>query len=622
MPFEQTRLDRPINGRAGTFDRYFYRNDEDSLAQIRTPRYFSASRFLDNEPENWIGAIIDVIGSDGYSLLQVDSAGTGVIAIGGSGGFRLGPVQNTFADSAARDTYFSANPENLARYDADELLLILVGTGSSAEYQQRVNNAWQSANSVLQGPQGLDGDAASLANVTVGHVPYKDSNNTLADSGAQVLSDGTLLAPGNFNVEGQTILFGDLLEMSENNSLISLFNRQFANTTFRLIDARNRRTTASERPRQLAAVAAERFFELQPGFSQTLTANPLIFSYTAALDGTDPTRGLQTNDLQLKANAAMTNVRVRVRYGNAPNTPIKYLPSKAAWEAGTGGMTWTPDGNNDIPALDLGNSDFIVFEGDQIEVEVRADNMAMLGELNVQGNAQFPYLAGDVQDTVFMDLAYLSDINQPPVAMPRISSFAIAGQPTSVAPGTTITGSKTFTYAVENPQLVQGQMELVQGSDVLSGSVSPTGTMVTVTVNDATLMAGQAAHFTLRGTSTSGQTFSRDVTIRAAQPHEFAYYGIRSTNDFATTDLANLTSTDVTTNNSFEVSGAFANSAWVGILMPADMDLDDIRFFGQPVTSSFTRTENARTISGQAYVLYTLQNGSGVDGQASYLVEL
>jgi len=630
MPFEQTRLDKPINGRNGTFDRYFYRSADDTLAQIRTSGYFSASRFLENEPENWIGGLIDVVGNDGYALLQVDDDGVSVTDIGGGAGGRVVfvPDDSPFADNAARDVWANANLNDIHN-SATQVTRLVVGTSlfewgginnpTAQQYTDQAASMWLLLSMDL--PQADRDLLDSITNLDSGSVPYFNGTE-FQESGAQILADNTMLAPEGFGVESGSIAFGDIAVVSESNSLLSITNAQFNadGLQFDLIDARSRETTPSERPRQFFLTEGQGDgnngnagdatpnvpFVIQNVNTQQLTANPLTFSYTVPFTA-------RTNDLRIQTFAAMTNVRIRVRYTDGNQTVLKYFPTKASWLSGEDGINWDLGANT----ITLNENKFVQQQGDNLTVDVAADNMAMLGDTN-----GFPFLSGLIQRGEFRELAYMTDVNPAPVAQPRILSLNIAGQPTSVAPGTTLTGSKTFSYVIENPQLVQGQMELVQGSAVLSSAVSPTATMITVTINDATLMAGQAAHFTLRGTSTSGQPFSRDITIRAAQPHEFAYYGIRSTNDFATTDLTNLTSVDVTTNDSFEVSGAFANNAFVGILMPADMDLDDIRFFGQPVTSSFTRTENARTISGQAYVLYILQNTGGIAGQASYLVEL
>ncbi|MCP4651497.1 MAG: hypothetical protein GY853_15645, partial [PVC group bacterium] len=85
--------------------------------------------------------------------------------LGGSGGssFQLfiqsNGSQGVYADAAARNTYFAANPSELTRLDNDQFLIIkLLDDGSSAvAYQQYVNPAWLDVTSLIQGVTGPAG---------------------------------------------------------------------------------------------------------------------------------------------------------------------------------------------------------------------------------------------------------------------------------------------------------------------------------------------------------------------------------------------------------------------------------------------------------------------------------
>lgn len=225
-------------------------------------------------------------------------------------------------------------------------------------------------------------------------------------------------------------------------------------------------------------------------------------------------------------------------------------------------------------------------------------------------------------DITAEDITNIRNLRNTPDPQPSINSFSIDSQSTTVAAGTTLSGTVTFNYVVHNSNLVQGTLTLAQDGTNLSTTVSPTGTTLSQAITEVTLAAGQSTTFTLSGTSTTGRAFSRSFTVRAAQPHELAYWGIRATNDFATTDLTNLTSEDITMENEFDMTGAFADQAFLGLLVPADMDILEIRTLGFPVRDEFTRTTSARTISSQDYILYTLQNTGGVAGSAAYTVEV
>jgi len=89
--------------------------------------------------------------------------------IGGSGsGFQLFTQANNdpgiYADAAARDVYFGANPSDLARADNNEFLIIKLIDNGSAEiaYQQRQSSIWVDVTSLIQGEDGLDGPPGDI----------------------------------------------------------------------------------------------------------------------------------------------------------------------------------------------------------------------------------------------------------------------------------------------------------------------------------------------------------------------------------------------------------------------------------------------------------------------------
>lgn len=88
----------------------------------------------------------------------------GIVGGGGGGaGFQLFTQSNgasgVYADAAARDVYFGANPTELLRLDANEFLIIKLlddGAGDVA-YQQRAGGNWLDVTSVVQGETGAAG---------------------------------------------------------------------------------------------------------------------------------------------------------------------------------------------------------------------------------------------------------------------------------------------------------------------------------------------------------------------------------------------------------------------------------------------------------------------------------
>jgi hypothetical protein len=131
--------------------------------------------------------------------------------------------------------------------------------------------------------------------------------------------------------------------------------------------------------------------------------------------------------------------------------------------------------------------------------------------------------------------------------------------------------------------------------------------------------------FQIRGTTSGGQTImSNTLTtqIRTTQPDELAYYAIRATNDFATVDLANLTSVDVQQpGSSYEISVNFPATEILGILEPADRPITRIteKTLGIPILDTFQRTNSARTINGQLYNLL-MQTNNGRTAPIDYEV--
>ena len=208
----------------------------------------------------------------------------------------------------------------------------------------------------------------------------------------------------------------------------------------------------------------------------------------------------------------------------------------------------------------------------------------------------------------------------PPASEPVITSLSIQGQSNSVDPETEISGSNLFNFAVMRPAQVTGTLTLTQDGAQIATGISPTATTTTVTVTTITLSAGDSTTFVLSGASNTGQAFSRSLVIRAAELHEFAYYGIRSTDDFATVAISELTSFDFTALDNFEVTGAWAAGSFVGILTPENLDADRIEVLGANVINTFTETENVRVIGGQQYALRTRQNSGSLETNAAFTV--
>lgn len=71
MAFNQRKLDKVYNQSRGIFDRWVYRSDEDTIAEITSPGYFAASRFADDPDWKDNPVFIDVLAADGPYEVQL-----------------------------------------------------------------------------------------------------------------------------------------------------------------------------------------------------------------------------------------------------------------------------------------------------------------------------------------------------------------------------------------------------------------------------------------------------------------------------------------------------------------------------------------------------------------------
>lgn len=207
MPFEQFNLTKSVNQSRDIFDKYIYRSSSDTLSEIRANNYFAESRFLRDEPEAWKGAIIEVIGTDGYAVLQVSDDGLSVVEVGSGVAFALGPVDNIFGatsgDGAAvplavspaanraaavtvRNNYFTANPANLAQYDAEPRIGIYLyftsGSDTLIETQSRIGGEWRTRSGVVAvpGEPGQAGGIMSFKSIAARDTFFNQQSNRTA----------------------------------------------------------------------------------------------------------------------------------------------------------------------------------------------------------------------------------------------------------------------------------------------------------------------------------------------------------------------------------------------------------------------------------------------------------
>lgn len=136
---------------------------------------------------------------------------------------------------------------------------------------------------------------------------------------------------------------------------------------------------------------AEAQIDVQTTDTTNITTNPLSFNFNATADR-------QANKITFKTFAAMSNVRAKVTH-NSSGIVVQYIPSKAIYDAGTGGYDMIKVGDNIFNFIDdltddpanglfyLPATPFRLINGDQYDIEIAGDSV------NLKGNASsFPYM--------------------------------------------------------------------------------------------------------------------------------------------------------------------------------------------------------------------------------------
>ena len=85
---------------------------------------------------------------------------------GGGSGFSLGPAQNEFATTAARDTYAGTNAAWLALYNGDRTFWIRVGTAGTIQRRNVAGTGWENVTGIVSGPAGPAGAVGAGAIIT------------------------------------------------------------------------------------------------------------------------------------------------------------------------------------------------------------------------------------------------------------------------------------------------------------------------------------------------------------------------------------------------------------------------------------------------------------------------
>ncbi|MCP4585810.1 hypothetical protein, partial [Pseudoalteromonas sp.] len=251
---------------------------------------------------------------------------------------------------------------------------------------------------------GGGGGADIISTVTAYNIPRKHATEEiLVDSPLSYdATNDKLVSTVSLEVPGDSLDVGDVLTLSEGTSTLIL--TESVSDTHGAVITSEWTTSGSTAP-NCFELAAEATLDIQTTDTTNISTNPLSFNFSATADR-------QVNSLTLRTFSAMTNARAKVTH-NSSGTIVKYIPSKAVWDTGTGGLSLISGDNvfdfitigADTPGnFKFGVSPFRLIDTDQYDIDIAADAIALKGDAT-----EFPYLVGQVQDGTNKALAFAED---------------------------------------------------------------------------------------------------------------------------------------------------------------------------------------------------------------------
>lgn len=192
---------------------------------------------------------------------------------------------------------------------------------------------------------------------------------------------------------------------------------------------------------------------------------------------------------------------------------------------------------------------------------------------------------------------------------PAFTAFSV-DIPQHPLAGSTFSGSKTFTWTVTNQANISGNLTIAQEASNLSTAVDPAAGTISLTITSFSLNASETQTFTISGTNTQSDPFSRTYVVTGRAADEFLYYGLSSTNNPASVDTSTLSNTRITTSGQQITAsiGPTTSGDFIIVLAPADNDLSQIinTALNVDVINTFTKTNAVRTINSQSYNSYVI----------------
>lgn len=201
-----------------------------------------------------------------------------------------------------------------------------------------------------------------------------------------------------------------------------------------------------------------------------------------------------------------------------------------------------------------------------------------------------------------------------PYQTPGFSSFGMTGQSSQIEVGTTVSGSKTFTWTASNPTNVQaGSVQILQGATVLASGLNATGS-TTVTINSVTNNAPGSQTWTIKGTNTLGANFQTTFTVSW---FFFKFYGISANTTLTGSQIQALATSSLATSGSGAGTYNFSAGNFKYVAIPSTFASlvtvkDASNNLPEAMADSSSDVSYSNVANGLSYALVTVTNALGV----------
>ena len=358
----------------------------------------------------------------------------------------------------------------------------------------------------------------------------------------------------------------------------------------------------------------------------------------------------------------VTNFRARVT--NLDNSEVvKYFPSRAVYESGTGGLSFSTGKQEVYPAGQAQATPIILPANTNFRIEIAAD-----AQIDLNGDSNdVPYVAVNVcraninfltdsndEDAIHdnvageinaiaskaspadADILLIEDSTDnfnkkkirvdavtggmnpaPPVA--SVHEFSI-NLPERIDIGATpdpINGSRTVTYRTTNYSRITTLALQLNGTDNVTLTLPTTDGQHTeaVTLSGIDISSQTNLDFRIQANGSINSNVQR-VEVRDLTQNETAYYGVSTSDNDDTIDVSTLTSRMIESGDVFQVTFSIPTNNYAIFLIPNTLAITSLeeQTFNQPSLGDFTRTDDVRTINTVLYDSYVIQNQSAVTG--------